>query len=76
LQQAVKNVGAENFNGQAYYDAAINYETTSSMWAGCPEFNFSETRRKLMDHSLITAYKSGDVKDYVTISDWLPDIVD
>jgi ABC-type branched-subunit amino acid transport system substrate-binding protein len=76
LQQAVKNVGAENFNGQAYYDAALNYKTTSSIWAGCPGFSFSQTRRKLMDHSLITAYKSGDVKDYVTISDWLPDIVD
>jgi len=76
LQQAVKNVGAKNFNGQAYYDAAINYKTTSSIWAGCPEFSFSETKHKLMDHSVITGFKGGDVKDYVTISDWLPDIVD
>jgi ABC-type branched-subunit amino acid transport system substrate-binding protein len=75
LQQAVKNVGAKNFNGQAYYDAALNYKTTSSMWAGCPEFSFSETRRKLMDHSLITGFEK-DVQNYVTLSDWLPDIVD
>jgi hypothetical protein len=76
LQQAVKNVGAENFNGQAYYDAALNYKTTSSIWAGCPGFSFSQTRRKLMDHSLITEFKGGSVKDYVTISGWLPDLVD
>jgi hypothetical protein len=76
LQQAVKNVGAENLNGQAYYDAAIDYKTTSSMWSGCPEFSFSETRRKLIDYTLITGFKGGDVKDYVTISGWLPDIVD
>jgi len=76
LQQAVKNVGAENFNGQAYYDAALNYKTTSSIWAGCPGFSFSETRRKLMDHSLITEFKGGDVKNYVTLGGWLPDIVD
>ena len=76
LKQAVKNVGAENFNGQAYYDAALNYKTTSSIWAGCPGFSFSETRRKLMDHSLITEFKGGDVKNYVTLGGWLPDIVD
>lgn len=74
LAQAVKNVGAENFNGKAYYDAALNYKTTSPIWAGCPEFRFSETRRKLMDRSLITKFVGGDVKDYVTISDWLPGV--
>jgi ABC-type branched-subunit amino acid transport system substrate-binding protein len=76
LQQAVKNLGAENFNGQAYYDAATNYKTTGSLWGNYPEFSFSETRRKLMDHSLISGFKGGDVKAYVTISGWLPDIVD
>jgi hypothetical protein len=76
LQQAVKNVGAENFNGQAYYDAAMNYKTASPLWQNYPELGFSETRRKLMDHSLISGFKGGDLKSYVTISDWLPDIVD
>jgi hypothetical protein len=76
LQQAVKNVGAENFDGQAYYDAAINYKTTSSLWKNYQEFGFSETRRKLMDHSLISGFEGGDVKAYVTVSSWLPDIVD
>ena len=74
LQQAVKNVGAENFNGQAYYDAAINYKTTSPLWQNYPQFSFSETRRKLMDHSLITQFEGGDVKEYVTVSGWLPNI--
>ena len=76
LQQAVGNMGAENFNGQAYYDAAIDYKTMSSIWENYPEFSFSEMRRKLMDHSVISGFKGGDVKDYVTISGWLPDIVD
>ena len=76
LQQAVEKVGVENFDGQAYYDAAIDYMTTSTLWKNYPEFGFSETRRKLMDHSMVTGCKGGDVKDYVTISDWLPDIVD
>jgi ABC-type branched-subunit amino acid transport system substrate-binding protein len=71
LQQAIQNVGAKNFNGQAYYDAALNYKTTSSMWAGCPEFGFSETRRTLMDKSVITEYKG---ENYVRISDWLPNV--
>ena len=75
LEQAIKNVGAENFNGQAYYDAAINYKTTSDMWEGCPEFSFSETRRKLIDHAMISGFEK-DVEDYVTLSDWLPGIVD
>jgi hypothetical protein len=74
LQQAVENVKAENFNGQAYYDAALNYKTTGSLWQNYLEFGFSETRRKLMDHSMISGFKGGDVKSYVTISDWLPDI--
>jgi hypothetical protein len=72
LQQAVKNVGAENFNGQAYYDAAINYKTTSPMWQNYPEFGFSQTRRMLMDQCVITGFKGGDVKDYVTLIGWLP----
>ena len=69
-------MGAENFNGQAYYDAAISYKTTSSLWEGYPEFSLSQTRRKLMDHAVITQFKGGDVKDYVTISGWLPNLVD
>jgi len=74
LQQAVKNVGAKNFNGQAYYDAAVNYKTTSSLWAGCPEFSFSQTNRKLMDYGLITEFKGGSVKSNVFVSDWLPHV--
>jgi len=34
LEQAVAQVGAENFDGQAYFDACLNYKTTSAMWEG------------------------------------------
>jgi hypothetical protein len=72
LQQAVEKVGAENFNDQAYSDAAINYKTTSSIWKNYLEFSFSQTRRMLMDQCVITGFKAGDVKDYVTLTGWLP----
>jgi len=72
LQQTVEKVGAENFSGQAYYDAAKKYKTTSPMWQNYPEFGFGETKRLLMDQCLITGFKGGAVKDYVTLSGWLP----
>jgi hypothetical protein len=72
LQQTVEKVGAENFSGQAYYDAAMDYKTTSPIWQNYPEFGFSQTGRMLMDQCLITGFKGGDVKDYVTLTGWLP----
>jgi len=75
LQQAIQEVGAENFNGQAYLDAALNYKTTSALWEGCPEFGFSQTNRCLMDHTLICEFQA-DKQEIVTVSDWLSNIVD
>jgi len=71
LQQGVKNVGAENFNGQAFFDAAINYKTTSPMWEGYPQWGFSQTKRYLVDHHVIYEF-SAKAKDLVRITDWLP----
>jgi len=71
LQQAIQNVGVENFDGQAYFDAAINYKTTSSMWAGCPQWSFSQTKRYLVDHVDIFEF-SAEAQDLVRITDWLP----
>jgi ABC-type branched-subunit amino acid transport system substrate-binding protein len=75
LQQAVKNVGAENFNGQAYLDAALSYKTTSALWAGCPEFGFSQNKRWLIDYTLVNEFKA-DVQEIVTVSDWLPNVME
>jgi hypothetical protein len=75
LQQAIQAVGAENFNGQAYLDAALNYKTTSALWKGCPEFGFSQTNCCLMDHTLICEFQA-DKQEIVTVSDWLPNVME
>lgn len=71
LKNAVEEVGAENFDGQAYYNAAKTYSTTSPMWEGYPEWGFSETKRHLVDQLAIHEY-SAEKKDLVWVSDWLP----
>jgi len=47
-------VETENFIGQAFFDAAINYKTTSDMWKGLlPEWGFSQSKRYLVDYIVI-----------------------
>jgi len=73
LKQAVEEVGAENFDGQAFYDAAVEYRTTSPMWEGYPEgWGFTETKRYLVND--VTIYEfDADAEDMVRIiDDWLP----
>ncbi|MBM4462737.1 MAG: ABC transporter substrate-binding protein [Chloroflexi bacterium] len=71
LQQAIQKVGTENFDGQAYFDAAIGYKTTSAMWEGYPEWGFSQTKRYLMDHNVIYEFSARE-QDLLRITDWLP----
>lgn len=68
VRQAVEEVGAESFDGQAFYNAAVKYKLT---WEGYPEYSFSETKRVLIDE--IQGYKwSAAAEDLVRASDWLP----
>jgi len=46
---AINRVGADNFNGQAFYDTAINYSTT---WAGDPR-GFSATNRVFCTRQIV-----------------------
>ena len=72
LRKAVEDVGAENFNGQAFYDSTENYSTAlSPIWEGYPEWSFSQTKHWLMDDTVIVEFQAS-VQDLVTISDWLP----
>jgi len=73
LQQATQKVGAESFDAQAFFDAAINYETTSPMWEGYPQWGFSQTKRYLIDHHVIYEY-SAKAQDLVRVTDWLPQV--
>jgi ABC-type branched-subunit amino acid transport system substrate-binding protein len=68
LRQAIAEVGAENFDGQAFYDAATKFK---AHYDGYPEWGYSETKRYLF--SDVLAYKwSADAGDLVRISDWIP----
>ena len=68
LEEAIDQVGAENFSGQAFYDAAVNYKTN---WEGYPEWGFSETKRYLADHIAIYEFNA-EAEDLVWIGGWLP----
>jgi len=68
LRDAVQTVGAENFDGQAFYNAAIEFET---QFEGYPEWSLGETRRTAMGHVQIWEF-SATIGDFVRISEWLP----
>jgi hypothetical protein len=68
LRQAIAEVGAENFDGQAFYNAAAKFK---AHYDGYPEWGYSETKRYLL--SDVLAYKwSAQVGDLVRVSDWIP----
>ena len=71
LRQAVEEVGAENFDGQAFYNAAVKYKMTLE---GLPEWDFTETKRYIVNAIQIYEWRA-EVEDMVRLSDWLP-IVD
>jgi len=71
LEQAIEEEGMADFDGQAFYDAATKYATTSPIWQGYPEWAFTETKHFLMDHLVIYEF-SAEAQDLVRVSDWLP----
>jgi hypothetical protein len=72
LEAAIKDVGAENFNGQAFYNTAINF---SEQWPTYEPWKFTENRRYTWDY--IGIYKwEASAQDIVRIVDpWLPNNV-
>jgi len=87
LKNAIAEVGAENFDGQAFYDAAVKYRIGGPLFEGYyPEtWGFTETKRYVVDHALIQEF-SAEHQDIVTVSgdvgkdgildDWLPIVTD
>jgi hypothetical protein len=71
LQAAVEEVGAENFDNQAYYNAAIKYHTSGPLWEGYPQWGFSATKRYLNDDGLLYRFDA-EAGKLVRVSDWLP----
>ena len=68
LKAAIEEVGAENFDGQAFYDTAIGYTAT---YEGYEESGFSQTKRYQWTATLIWEWDKGE-EDLVRASDWLP----
>lgn len=68
LRQAIEEVGAENFDGQAVYDAAVEF---SASLEGYAEVGYSETDRYLHHHVAVYEW-SAEAGDLVRITDWFP----
>lgn len=75
LANAIEAVGPESFSGQAYYDAAIKYQTSGPLWEGYPQWEFTETKRYLVNNVIISKF-SAEAQDLVNLSGWLPLITD
>ena len=68
LRQAVEKVGIENYDGQAFCDAAVKY---SLQMEGFPQCYFTDTVRYLVHQCAIYRW-SAEEKRLVRLTDWLP----
>jgi hypothetical protein len=69
LRDAIAEVGAENIDGQAIYNAAAKYKTEGTIWEGRPQWSFSETQRYLV-HAVEIYEWSAAERDLVRVADW------
>lgn len=73
LKNAVQETGAEGFDSQAFYNAAVEY---TAAWEGYPEWSFGEDDRYLVDQVAIYEW-SEDADDLVIASDgWIDLLVE
>jgi len=68
IRNAVEEVGAENFDGQAFYDASLDFEV---QFEGFPKWYFTESERGCIYHAAIYEWRA-EVEDLVMVSNWLP----
>ena len=68
VQAAINEVGAENFDGQAFYNACL---TTTIHIEGYPDMSFGETEREDLNYVKIYEWKA-DGERLVSRSDWIP----
>jgi len=71
LQKAVEQVGAENLNSQAIYDAAVEYRVSGTTLEGFPQWGFSQTKRYLYDDLQVFEWDAAG-KEFVMVQDWIP----
>lgn len=72
LRNAIAEVGAENIDGQAIYNAAVEYKTEGAIWEGRPQWGYTETHRYIVGAEEVYEW-SAEEKDLIRASDgWLP----
>jgi len=69
LRKAVEDVGFENFDGQAFYDAAIHFSAT---WEGYEKWDFSDTKRYSWNYTGIYRWSEEDQDIVRAVPEWLP----
>ena len=73
LQQAIADVGAEHFNGQAFYDTATKFKTT---WDGYEEWNFTSVKRYTWNYTGIYEWSAQQGDIVRKVPEWLPLVLD
>ena len=73
IADAVEAVGAENFNSQALYDAAISY---SLVIDGVERSGFTETRRYALTNYMIYKASAADEDIVRATENWIPHLVE
>ena len=73
IADAVEAVGAENFNSQALYDAAISY---SLVIDGVERSGFTETRRYALSNYMVYRASATDEDIIRADENWIPHLVE
>jgi ABC-type branched-subunit amino acid transport system substrate-binding protein len=68
IEKAIGEVGAQNFDGQAFYAAALDFEV---QFEGYPKYQFTETERCCAHEAAVYKW-SAEAEGPVRLSDWLP----
>jgi len=74
LEEAINQVGAENFDGQAFYDTAIDFTMTT--WEGYETWGFSQTKRYTWDYVGIYEYSAAEEDIVRKVTEWLPAVLE
>lgn len=69
LKKVIEEVGADNFDSQAFYDTVT--AGVSTQVEGYPEWGYSATQRYLVQHARILEWRAAE-QNLVAVSGWLP----
>jgi len=68
IEKAIGKVSAQDFDGQAFYDVALDFEV---QFEGYPEYRFTETERWCVHEAAVYEWNA-EAEGPVKLSDWLP----